>query len=560
MKRFILIISSLLLVLNAAVGQSGWIWGKADIAHKTALGNYTSTAVDQYGNTYLCGGVQDSSFPYCANAFVAKYDQLGNLLWYKTGGGKFYDQANSVTVDPWGNVYITGYMGWDPGGGLTDTVYFDNFTFTTSESDIFLAKYDTNGDLDWIKKYGGDHLDEAVCVKSDATGNIYLTGLYASNNYPNSGTATFDTVTLTSWKVSDIFLVKADSSGAVIWARTLGSAGDDNGNSIDFDSSGNVYLCGEFGGNKCMFGSYLLNSLSSGYVAGNIFVAKYDSLGNFIWASTAGGINNSNNTGGSVDHSTAAVTPAGEVYLSGYYIHCSMNWGGGYILPDANGNTMEVFLAKYNTNGQRQWVKGFGSQSDDAALSTATDDDGRVYITGHYGYDICFGGDTLQWKGGRDVFIACFDSAGNHVMSSSVANPGSEYATGIVVKNGGDDIYISGIAAGDSMMFGNIKVYPGLVARNFVAHANKLTGIAPLADRHPVYVYPNPTNKRLYFSGLSERTLVYVYDISGRVVYQQYVNSQQQPGSLNLESLSPGTYIIKLLSKKHVFSTKIILQ
>jgi hypothetical protein len=236
-----------------------------------------------------------------------------------------------------------------------------------------------------------------------------------------------------------------------------------------------------------------------------------------------------------------------------------MNWGG-YILPNSNGNSREIFLAKYNSVGQRQWVKGYGSASDDEALATAVDDQGRVYITGDYGYDICFGGDTLRWKGGRDIFIACFDSAGNHVMSSSVANPGSEYATGIVVKNGGDDIYISGIAAGDSMIFGNIKVYPGLVARNFVAHANKLTGIAHFSDPHAVLVYPNPANKRLYFSGVSEKALVYIYDISGKVVFQQYVNNQQQPQSLNLESLSPGTYVIKFLSKEHVFSTKIILQ
>jgi hypothetical protein len=562
MKRLILILSSLLFVLNTALGQNGWLWGKVDIAHKAALGGTAAIAVDQLGNTYLCGGVQDSVYPYCSNIFLAKYDVSGNLLWYKTAGGRWYDEALAVTLDGLGNVYITGYMGWDGGGGwaISDTVYFDNTVLVTSYYDIFIAKYDSNGDLVWAKKYGGDHGDIGMTIKADTIGNLYFSGRYAGDNYPNPGTAAFDTITLTSWQDGDIFLAKVDTSGAIKWAKTIGSSdGADIGYSIAFDSLGEIYLSGSFGGNKCRFGSYELNSLSSGYVAGNVFIAKYDSSGNFIWAQTIGGINNSSNTGGAVDGARVAVTSGGKVFVSGSYIHCNMNFGS-YILPNATSTSEQIFLAQYNSLGQLQWANGFGGESDDAASALATGEDGHIYITGYYGDDICFGGDTLQWKGGKDVFIACFDSAGNHVMSSAVANAGSEYATGIVVKNGGDDIYISGIAAGDSMMFGNIKVYPGLVARNFVAHANKLTGIAPLSDTHLVSVYPNPANKRLYFSGLSEKTLVYVYDINGRVVYQQYVNSQQQPGSLNLESLSRGTYILKLLSKEHVFSTKIILR
>ena len=157
-------------------------------------------------------------------------------------GSTGIDVGNAVITDPAGNVYLTGSfkgtVDFDPGAGIT------NLTSAGAE-DIFVAKYAPTGVLLWAKRLGGAGIDTGVGIAVDGSGNVFTTGVF-------TGTADFDpgsaTANLTSAGLSDVFVSKLTSTGALGWAERLGGGGIDAGSSIAVDGSGNVFTTGVFTG------------------------------------------------------------------------------------------------------------------------------------------------------------------------------------------------------------------------------------------------------------------------------------------------------------------------
>ena len=142
-----------------------------------------------------------------------------------------------------------------------------------------IALFAQNGDWLWAKQAGGASNDESYNIAVDANGNSYVTGNF-------TGSATFGSTTLTSSGYNDIFVAKLDSNGNWLWAKKAGGTSEDNGLSITFDANGNSYVTGYFE-SSATFGTTTLTS--NQYE--DIFVAKLDSNGNWLWAKKAGGIN-----------------------------------------------------------------------------------------------------------------------------------------------------------------------------------------------------------------------------------------------------------------------------
>ncbi|MDY0112281.1 MAG: SBBP repeat-containing protein, partial [Candidatus Syntrophosphaera sp.] len=142
--------------------------------------------------------------------------------------------------------------------------------FIFAQSDIWL----------WAKQAGGTYSDEGNGIAIDSSGNSYVTGRF-------QGTATFGTTTLTttgSSEIADIFVAKLDSSGNWLWATKAGGNDRDYGYDIATDFSGNSYVTGYFNGTASFGGTTLTSSGQE-----DIFVAKLDSSGNWLWAKKAGG-------------------------------------------------------------------------------------------------------------------------------------------------------------------------------------------------------------------------------------------------------------------------------
>ncbi len=330
------------LVFNLSVctyGQS-WLWGKLGNSghHSTEP---IALAIDKKDNVFLTGEYQDSLtfgvYKFTTpniNAFLVKYDSNGNLLWAAQPITTNFSEGHSLSTDKSGNVYVAGYFQnsltfgtytltttsnyapfiakYGPGGNIiwakqgtvtgftygisvaTDlannsyiTGYFSNqltlgsYTLTAHGTDnIFIAKYDSNGNVLWVKQPYSNQFSMGQAITSDANGNIYLSGDFKDS-------LIFGTYILNANNRQDIFLAKYDSSGNVIWAKqttvpSSNSQGDVG--SIITDGSGNIYLTGYFM-DTISFGSNSIYNNNAG--KRGIFLAKYNSLGSAVWAESS---------------------------------------------------------------------------------------------------------------------------------------------------------------------------------------------------------------------------------------------------------------------------------
>src|ERR1022692_4879088 len=200
----------------------------------------------------------------CLSATTIKA-QSPDWLWAEKAAGVADEQGNSIAVDSSGNSYVTGYFN-------STTITFGSTTLTTAGGyDIFIAKYNANGNVVWAKRAGGSGDEGGYGIAVDGSGNSYVTG------YFNSSSITFDTITLTGAGGNDMFIAKYDSSGNVMWAKSAGGSNNDIGNGIAVNSSGISYITGNFTSSSITFGSTTLTNASND--TSDIFIAKYDANG-----------------------------------------------------------------------------------------------------------------------------------------------------------------------------------------------------------------------------------------------------------------------------------------
>jgi hypothetical protein len=205
-------------------------------------------ATDGSGNVYVTGytgcGLDGNTNAGDGDIFLTKYDTNGNKLWTRQLGTANVDVGYGVATDGSGNIYVNGstYSGLD---GNTNAGY----------DDIFLTKYDTNGNKLWTRQLGTVYDDVGYGVVTDGSGNIYITGCTYSGLDGNTNAGD-----------GDIFLTKYDTNGNKIWTRQLGTADYDGGYGVVTDGSGNIYVTG------ITYGGLDGNTNAGG---GDIFLIKY---------------------------------------------------------------------------------------------------------------------------------------------------------------------------------------------------------------------------------------------------------------------------------------------
>ncbi|UCF04547.1 MAG: SBBP repeat-containing protein [bacterium] len=411
---------TLVLIMTPAVGQDH-IWsqrfGSTDYDRGRSVCTDGSDNILTTG--YFRGTVNFGGSPLTSagdyDIYLAKYDADGNHIWSKRFGDSYPDYAYCVNVDPSGNVLITGnfYGSIDFGGG----------TLTASYTDIFLAKFDANGNHLWSKKFGGTNIDKGWCVDTDGSGNVFITGIFRN-------TIDFGGGPLTSAGNYDIFLAKFASNGNHTWSKRFGASGYDLGKGVNTDGSGNVYITGGFY-YTVNFGGGPLTS------AGNddIFLAKYDASGNHLWSKRFGDSDYE-------EGSSVGTDISGNVYFSGRFAG-TVNFGGGTLISTGG---YDLYLAKFSSGGSHLWSDRYGSIYDDNGPNLCTSDDGLVLITCAFFGTIDFGGGPLTTAspGSTDVYLAKFDTDGDHIWSQRFGGSGDDYGYGVDLDGSGD-VAITGI-------------------------------------------------------------------------------------------------------------------
>lgn len=344
--------------------------------------------------------------------------QAQNFEWAKREGYWAYDYGYGIANDPAGNVYVAGK--YEMNANFSGVTLPDQ-----GNHDIYLARYSSSGTLDWITTAGGPLGDYAEALYCDGT-SLYISG--EIEGYGSTITFENSPITLTSIGDNDVFVAKYDLSGNLLWAVSEGGSQSDKGLGITADNNGNVYVCGYYKDAANFSGT----SITAMGTNRDIFVAKYDINGVFQWVRHAG-------SAGRDEAKSIKCDPAGNVYITGMHSDGAIFESTTLTSPLGY---VDIFLAKYAPDGSLIWVKSAGSDYDDVGWALTMDAAGKIYITGEYNAYALFDAIPLTTSGNADIFVACYDDAGNAQWAQSAGGDLIDRARGIGCD--GTDIYITG--------------------------------------------------------------------------------------------------------------------
>ncbi len=520
---------------------------------KDALNTLTIAGTAIYATGYFSGTADFDEFEIISEGgrdiFVAEMNMNAELLQIISAGGNEDDEGESLIYEN-NNIFVTGYF-------RSDADFAELSISSDGQSDIFLAKINSDFEWDNINTGGGTSVDlpveilksesnlyvisnffrttqfgtysnesaggydilisqasktsltwnasenyygfqdfaESRSINKDIMGNKYITGSFY-------GQLTFGSNILNAQKSSDGFIAKSGPAGNYIWAKTIKTDSDATIFSVDTDDELNVYVCGSFSGNA-QFGN--IEKSSNGLK--DIFVAKLDKDGNWLWVNIAGNFyddeaydiayyddNNIYLTGYysfnvdfgdiSLSGSTASRIFAANVDSEGNWVWANRAGGNGYdigyaVAADSSGNCLvtgifegdasfgdddivsygndDFFISKLNSDGEWIWTNSSGSNTwKDAAYDIQADADGNVYLTGQFNNFATFDDSYLISKGDVDAFIVQLDSNGEWGFLTSLG--GKSFDTGTSLYYNNNELYFTGTFS-DTLIAGNQEYY-----------------------------------------------------------------------------------------------------
>jgi gliding motility-associated-like protein len=381
-------------------------WGR------NTFGQFTNEAVDVEvdgsGNSYITGYLSgETAFQtdvvilggYSGDAYVAKYDQNGTLLWIKTFGGNFSDRSTDLAIAPDGNVVFTGqFFGTATFGAIS-------LNSPASSKDIFVAKLSPSGTVIWAFREGGTDAENAYGLTVDNQNNVILTGQF-------KGTATIagqvinsaidPVTTLPSF---DFFVSKYDENAVPLWVKSGHADYEDRGLAVQVDDADNIFMTGQFSDTLIFCGNTYNN------MAYNLgFVTKLSPSGNLLFL-------NKIQAGMSVPWDLK-VDDENRVVVAGDFLG-NMNYfdqTGAHLIT--NPHSKQGFLIKLENDGTYIWDYTIGSENPFSLKSIAIDVHEDVYATGWFECTLSQLHDTVPflWNsvGFRDPYLLKVTNIGDH--------------------------------------------------------------------------------------------------------------------------------------------------
>jgi hypothetical protein len=427
-----------------ASGQFQWtrVWGAGFITDTAGYNRgwgrdaANGVAVDDLGNAYVAGLFQNSvnmgagivitsnAPDHSNNIFIAKFAANGTTTWARAWGGTTGSEAYSIVVDAaHGAVYVEGDWSTNPNTGIVDFNPGGSNGLRQNRGfyDAFLSKYDLNGNFQWVQTWGGSQYDDGPGVAVDDTGNVYVCGMYGSQNInfdPAGSEAGKHPASDNSSTFLDIFLTKFDANGNWQWVRTWGGAGvEDAGATVTVDHAGNVYAIGRFKCTSCNFnvgsnGPVTPGDLHSTNGNFDVFLSKFKADGTFQWTQTWGGAKA--DQGGAL-----VVDEANNVYVGGIM--------EGVINPSTYAWTEgDAFFRKFTPDGAFQWERRWGGSQTEWLLGLAVDKARNFYAAGSFQGTVDFDPgspvDNHTATGGENAYLTLY-GAQTIVLTATVWLP-----------------------------------------------------------------------------------------------------------------------------------------
>ncbi|GEM_PF-1563791 len=506
-------------------GQFRWVqkaWGLSAITPSTIAVHKKTGAVyvGGYFNSELRFGPNPGSLDRIAygsnEAFLVKYETDGSIAWTKSMGGQAAGQerVNDIAVDTAGNVYATGSM-----STLTDFNIFGVGGTLNASSDGYLVKYNAAGIFQWAFAIAGSGYDEGRAVVADTNGFVYVTGHFKGNvNFNPLGTAS-NLSSISSFK--DAFFAKYTDAGINVWARNIGSTtSGPQGESIGFDAEHNVYVTGYFSYTiDCDPGTAVAN-LTAANNASDIFYAKYNEAGDYLWAKRIGGPD-------AIAYSTEILLDKnGALYLCGYIKGtANFNIGSTPIVTMSSGNNNGAYFVKYTQVPvvPAQLTASFSEPDMHIGLSWVDN------ATNESGYKV-----EREDGNGGFVEIANLPANSNSYTDAAIVLQ-SEYKYRVKAYNNyGPSLYSN------------------------IALVNTTPSRIKTLEAMGIQIAPNPTSDVLHISLKEQRNaVVSFWNINGKQIFRKKMDGTAL--SIVTSHLPDGMYLLGIEIEGSIYTKKIIV-
>jgi len=523
--------------------------------------NYAQNIViDHHHNEIICGYAGVASvfgsttlvnYGGFLDAFIAKYDSTGTLLWAKAIGGSDRDYAYSVAVDAADNIYMAGSFGsshihFSP----TDSVAISGPGGFITNS--YLVKYDAGGNYLWAKTNSGANTTSGTAVTVDANGNPILGGIFATST-------TFSGTTITG-SYGNLFVAKYTSSGSLLWAKAGQAAGSCNMSAITTDAKGNIYPCGKIS-TSVTFGTTTTPNIGGD----DSYFGKLDSSGNLVWMKVLGSAYPVTDGQHDLDCANGiGVDVFGNVYVAGNYLDTN------YVIPSPLTivNEQSAYVAKYTSAGAQIWMKKFGRTKTDGCNALALDAAGYPYITGNYtdASSVNIGGATLPslTTTNESSFIAKLDTGGNGVSVFTCGSVTNGYAAGIAIDGLTGSIATTGYFQYLGKFGSSISLTSTGTTTNDIYTTRQINSVAPHSGAgvatisHTAFnfsVFPNPGSGivTIRFENSTYHKLS-ILSVDGKIITGTDLNTDTY--LLNTNNMAPGIYLISVQDEQNNSLTK----
>lgn len=670
MKKLLFTLAILFPVLHSHGQSAKFSWSRTVGSSGNEQGNSVTT--DPMGNVYTVGkftgtidfdpgpGVFNITAFGLTDIFVMKQDPTGAFLWAKKFGGALDEEASSIALDPMQNIYITGtFRGvadFNPGigggvinsvgdkdiftvkldrdgffqwvrrlGGATPDMAMSNtwdkfgYIYSTgtiwslsSLAEVYITKIDQFGNTYWTRTFGTEGLDQGNSIAVDKFGNVYTIGTF-------EGSGDFDplggVVKLGTNGLKDIFISKFSSVGALVWVKQIGGLNNDIGKGIDVTDSGYVYITGSFSG-KVDFNVSTLEADTS-YItskgSNDMFLAKLDLSGNFLWARAVG------ETDADCAGMSCKADLWGSVVVTGVFsdtVNFDPRPTKSYVLNSAGNH--DAFVMKFDQGSNFIWAKRFGGALEDSSIGMNIDMAGNILTTGLFRDTVDFNPAKEVFKlgsvGNSDIFIHKLDycvpvyTTINDTICDSFVLDGVTYnksgfykqtITGLTgceefvtmnldVRHLNDTVSVSGVvltshATGVKYQWIGCKLkneIPGATGKSYIALGNAdyavtifdghcrdtsachtissfPTSIEDFALQNSVQIFPNPSNGEFVIA-VKESMVgakASIYNLLGQKVRDVELNEANTK-----QSLTPGFYVIEITKEQKRTIKKLLVE
>jgi hypothetical protein len=410
------------------------------------------------------------------DVFLAKYGPSGDVQWGAYMGSPGVDFGAGVATDATGNVYVTGYY-----TGLMN-LYNSSNTYVSNLAqyggqDVFLVKYDTNGQVRWGARTGSPGTDAGTALATDVSGNVYVTGYYAGlmNIYNSSNVYVSN---LSQYGGQDVFLIKYGPSGEFRWGARTGSPGTDAGNGVAVDVTGNVYVSGYYAGLMNLYSSSNVYISNLAQIGGqDVFVAQYDLNGNVFSVARAG----------SSGTDTATCIACDPTRFNTVCFGGTMGAASTFYKPQFNTivknytslSTGYTSLLTFPANPIPYWslgLKSSGVTTDTETITSSTVDTGaNVFVAGYFtgssiGYFqnvyVSYNSDgtvtsnmyaqTLVYQ---NAFLTKYNSTGTVLWSATLESATGTSAVNGIASDPDGNVFVTGYYTGLMNLYSSSKTY-----------------------------------------------------------------------------------------------------